>query len=56
MNSSLNLGCSHKPKTIKKIGILNGAPCEILVCSNCRLDSDLQSFSEIPLLEALKNE
>ena len=32
MNSILNLGCSHKPKIAKKLGIIQNEPCEILVC------------------------
>ena len=42
----LLLGCSHHPKIVKKKGILNGDPCEILVCSECRHDSDLENFTE----------
>lgn len=40
------LGCSHLPKVVKKKGILNDNLCEILVCSECRDDSDLSNFQE----------
>lgn len=40
------LGCSHHPKVVRKKGILNGSTCEILVCSTCRSDSDLENFQE----------
>jgi len=45
-NFCLHLNCSHFPKTVKKIGILSETPCEILVCSKCRHDSDLQHLRE----------
>lgn len=40
------LGCSHEPKIIKKIGICQNNPCEILVCAKHHDDSDLEYFQE----------
>ena len=39
--------CLHDPKVSKKKGILAGIPCEILVCSKCKNDPDLQKFEEV---------
>lgn len=40
------IGCGHKPKTIKKTGMIFGEIHQILVCESCRNDSDLESFVE----------
>ena len=39
--------CLHDPKVLKKKGTLAGTPCEILVCSECKNDPDLQKFEEV---------
>ncbi len=43
------IGCNHKPKIVKKIGVILGDLHQILVCELCRHDPDLQDFSEIPI-------
>ena len=45
----LQLGCSHLPKVAKKIGSIHGDYCEILVCKDCKNDSDLMHFKEIKI-------
>ena len=52
-DSVLIIGCSHKPKTIKKIGVILGDLHQILVCESCRHDPDLKNFSEIPILKEI---
>lgn len=47
------IGCSHKPKTVKKVGIILGELHQILVCELCRHDPDLQNFSESPILKEI---
>ena len=50
-DSTAVLGCSHNPKMVKKIGLIFGEPCEVLVCESCRHDSDFVGFKE----EVLEN-
>ena len=51
MLDSSEMGCSHKPKISKKIGIVLGKLSEILVCESCRHDPDFSGFKE----EVLEN-
>ena len=49
--NSVKLGCPHSPKVAKKIGMINGDSCEVLVCKSCQNDSDFQNFQEIEIQE-----
>lgn len=46
MFKTIQFGCSHEPKTIKKIGNIFGKLHEILVCNSCRCDPDFLEFKE----------
>lgn len=46
----IKMYCTHKNKKFLKQGNLNGSFYEFIICDICRNDSDLQNFSEIPIV------